>query len=236
MEKHYAELSNMAMLLLFASVLPFLGFFGYILFKSPVFSWVHHFRAERAFASKRYAKAAKLYDRLHDFESIRLGNVYAKKAALSYELCGQLRLARDWYAKAQDFHKVGTLLVEQGKVEEAIALYQEENLPQRLAQLYEDQENYLEAAKVYQDLKQSRKQENLYRKAMIKGDDAMAQEARLLLAQLYTQQQRTEEARRFFDEASAAMAHSDAYDHLGDLLTLRDQVEFNLMRASGPPQ
>jgi tetratricopeptide (TPR) repeat protein len=235
MEKYYAELSNIALLLLFASVLPFLGLFAYIVFKSPVFSPVHHWRAERAFRAKRYARAAKLYERLHDFESLRLGNVYAKKAALSYELSGQLRLARDWYVKAQDFNKVGALLIEQGKTEEAIALYTTENMPQRLAQLYEDQERYIDAAKVYQDLKQFRKQENLYRKAVIKGDEAVAHKARLLLAQLYTQQQRIEEARRFFDEASAALAHSDAYDHLSELLTLRDQVEFGLMRASGPP-
>ena len=70
---------------------------------------------------------------------------------------------------------------------------------------------------------------------MIKGDDVTSQQARLLLAQLYTQQRRLEEARRFFDEASTALAESDAYDHLSDLLTLRDQVEFALMRASGPP-
>lgn len=235
MERYYAELSNMAMLLLFASILPFIGFFAYVALKSPLLSPLHHWRAERAFAAKRYAQAAKIYDLLHDFEAIRQGNVYAKKAALSYELSGQLRLARDWYAKAQEHHKVGALLVEQGKVEEAIALYQAENLPQRLAQLYEDQERYLEAARIYQNLKQTRKQEALYRKAMIKGDEAMAQEARLLLAQHYTQQQRIEEARRFFNEASTALAESNAYDHLPHLLSLRDQVEFGLTRASGPP-
>lgn len=235
MEKQFAELSNLSMLLLVFSVLPFLGFFGYILFKSPVLSPLHHWRAERAFAAKDYPKAARLFDRLHDFEALRQGNIYAKKAALSYELSGQLRLARDWYAKAQDFSKVGALLVESGKVNDAIALYQSENLPQRLAQLYEDQERFVEAAQVYRDLKQARKQENMYRKAMIKGDDAKAQEARLLLAQLFIEQKRLEEARRFFAEASEAMASTDAYDQLSGLLQLRDQIEFSLLRAQGPP-
>lgn len=236
MEKHFAELSNISMILLVFSMLPFLGLFAYILIKSPVFSPVHHWRAERAFAQKNYAKAARLFDRLHDFEALRHGNIYAKKAALSYEMAGQLRLARDWYIKAQDFSKVGALLVESGKVDEAIELYQTENLPQRLAQLYEDQERFVEAAQVYRSLRQPRKQENMYRKAMIKGDDAKIQEARLLLAQLYLEQKRIDEARRFFSEASEAMADSDAYDHLAALLQLRDQVEFLLLRAQGPPR
>lgn len=234
MEKHFAELSNIAMILLVLSVMPLLAFFGYVVFKSPVFSFVHHWRAEKAFAQKNYTKAAQLYDRLHDFESIRQGNIYARKAALSYELSGQLRLARDWYIKAQDFSKVGALLVEAGKIEEAIALYQEENLPQRLAQLYEDQESFVDAAQVYKLLRQPRKQENMYRRAMIKGDDASVQEAKLLLAQLYLEQKRTEEAQRFFDEANTAMAESSAYDHLSALLKLRDQVELLLLRARGP--
>ena len=170
MEKQFAELSHLAMMLLLFSVIPFVGFLAYIFFKSGVFAPVYLWQANRAFEKKSYKKAAKLYEKMHDFEAVRKGNIYAKKAAQSHELSGALRLAREWYSKARDYAKVGALMVEAGQINEAIALYKEEDLPQRLVLLYEDQGQFLAAADLYHQLKQPRKEESVYRKAILKGD------------------------------------------------------------------
>ncbi len=232
MTKQFAELSNLSMILLVVSILPFMGFFAYVLLRSPLFSPVYVWRAKRAYKKKSYARAAKLYERLHDLEGVRKGNMYAKKAAQSHELAGQLRVARDWYAKAADYNKVGALMVEAGQIEDAIALYQQEKMPQRLALLYENQESFLEAAAIYRELKQPRKEESMYRKATFKGDPAGAQEAKLHLARLYHQLQRVEESRRFFEEASAAIENEPALQQSSKLLKLRDDVAFLLQRLT----
>lgn len=226
---NFASLMNIATLLLLLSALPLLCFIGYVIINSPIGAPLHKALAERAFAKKNYASAAKGFIKLHDLQANLEGDVYAKKAAQSLELSGNLREARRWYEMAEDWAKLGQLYLEAGQFDEALEIFEKHGLHNRLAQVYELQEQWLKVADIYEkQLKNPHKAEPMYRKALQSEDPETQITAQLSLARLLMAMQRREEAEKFFALAETTLNSSPQYVEFPALWDLHAQVQSSL--------
>lgn len=213
------------------AISPFVILLGYIIFNSPLAAPLYRSLAERHFKKKKYLPAAKLYQKLHHFQEHLEGLVYAKKAALAYEMAGSIQEALESYRRAQDWPKVGQLLVELGKIEQARELYREQGLHQRLALLYEQENQYLEAGQIYLfELKSLHKANSCLRRACDSSDPERRLQAHLHLSQVHLGLKRLSEARAEFELADREINSSPQFQEFPDLLQLRAQVQLQVER------
>lgn len=230
--QHVSSAMNLSMILLLVSFVPFVLFLGYVIINSPIGAPLFKGLAERQFQKKRYAKAAKNYIKLHDLQVHLEGLVYAKKAAQSLELSGNLRDARRWYEKAEDWAKLGQLSLEAGETEAAQAIFAEHGLYPRLTQIYELKEQWIAAGDVYwEHLKNAHKAENAFRKASHSPDPETKITAELKLALLYYRLKRQPEAEQCLASAQTQLQSSAQFIEFPDLLALHEMVQQNLARA-----
>lgn len=236
-ETHTAQLFNLSSLIFVGSIVPFTLFLIYVILNSPVATPILRIWAEQAFKNKNYRRAAPLYKKLDFFQAQLEGDIYLKKSALAYELAGSIQEALEAYRKAQEWPKVGQLLTELGKIEQAKEVYLENGLFQRLALLYEQEKNYLAAGKIYADQLQARhKAELALRRALDDSNPEVFLEARLLLVLLYVHMERFDEAQEQFQAANAVLESSVQYQEFPILIRLRDKAQFMLQnrQPKGP--
>lgn len=229
----YSTLINYSMLLmLLPGTLVIVGLV-YVLINSPMGSPVFRRLADSAFKRKNYLKAAQLYTKLHDLQVLMEGNVYARKAALSLELGGNLREAQRWYEKADDWAKVGQLMLEAGHRVQAIEVFKAHDLPARLALCYEQGNDHVNAGEVYElQLNNLRKAEQHYKKAAASTDRETYLQAKLRLARVYHQLKRAEDSQIALDEVSREISSSAQYQEFPELLALHRSVEQLLQQDS----
>jgi len=223
---------NLSMALLFISFVPLALFLGYIIFNSPIGTPIFRWLGERQFQKKQYAKAAQTYIKLHDLQVQLEGFIYAKKAALSLELSGNLREARRWYEKCEDWAKLGQLSLEAGETDAALEIFAEHGLHARMIQVYELKEQWIAAGDVYQEqLQNAHKAENAYRRASHSEDPETKITAELKLAQLYHQMQREQDARELLQSAQTQLQSSPQFVEFPDLLALHSAVREMIVGA-----
>ncbi len=220
---------NLSMALLFISFVPLALFVGYIVINSPIGTPIFKALAERHFQKKRYAKAAKAYIKLHDLQVQLEGPVYARKAALSLEFSGNLREARRWYEKSEDWAKLGQLSLEAGETQAALDIFVEHQLYPRMTQVYELKEQWIEAGDIYwEQLQNAHKAENAFRRASHSTDPETKITAELKLASLYHQMKRKEEAQALLERAQAQLQSSPQFVEFPELLALHETVQQNM--------
>lgn len=220
-----SSLINISALLLIGPMVILIGLIAYVLINSPLGAPLFKPMAEQAFRKKQYAKAAKLYIKLNDLLELMEGSQYARKAAQCFELGGNLREALRWYEKADDWTRVGQLLMEAGDYDKAAEVFAAHQLPAKLAHCYEQSEDFLRAGDVYEfQLKNLHKAEFNYKKAAGSPDKETLLEAKLRLARVYHRLTRSEDARGAFDDASREIASSPQYQEFPDLLNLQRDV------------
>lgn len=224
-----AQAVNLGFYLILACSLPLIGFFVYIVVNSPIFAPVFRILAAQAMKHKKYAWAAKFYSKLHFFQHEIEGLKYAKLAAQAYEFNGDLRKAQESYREAEEWPKLGQMLIEAGKMEQAKELFLEQQLFSRLAQVYELEEDDYQAAQVYHfQLNNLHKAESAYRRAMRASDTEVRLSAQLQLARLYHQRQRRKEAQALLQESLDEINSSPQFQEFPELLKIRDQVMLQL--------
>lgn len=221
-----SSLINLSAILLIGPIVLLLVCFAYVVIFSPVGAPLFKIMAESALKNKKYLQAARLYVKLHDMLELMEGTVYARKAAQSFELGGNLREAQDWYAKGEDWAKVGQLLMEAGQYAKALEIYKHHDLPARLAHCYEQLEDPLKAAEVYEkQLKNLHKAEMYYKKAAAFPDKEISLTAKLKLARVFLQLERLDEAQESMLEVSREIASSAQYQEFPELLQLLNDVK-----------
>lgn len=223
---HASSLINISALMLVLPMLVLIGLIAWVVINSPIGAPLFKPLAENAYKNKKYARAAKLYAKLHDMLELMEGGVYARKTAQCYELSGNLREAQRWYEKADDWAKVGQLLMEAGSLDRAVEIFREHNMPSKLAHCYEQIDDPLHAGEVYElQLKNYHKAEVMYKKAGASSDKETSLEAKLRLARVLHQLARAEDARHLFDEVSRELSSSVQYQEFPDLLGLQAEVK-----------
>lgn len=222
---NYSTLINYSMIFMLFPAFMMAAIIGYIILNSPMGAPVFRWLADSAFKKKNYLRAAERYAKLHELQVLMEGNIYARKAALSMELGGNLREAQRWYEKADDWVKVGQLLLESGKREQAIEIFKLHDLPARLAHCYEQSDDFLNAGEVYEfQLNNLRKAEQHYKRAANSQDRETFLHAKLRLARVYHQLERPEDAQSAYAEASREIESSVQYQEFPDLLALQAEV------------
>ncbi|MEZ0373131.1 MAG: hypothetical protein ACAI44_28830 [Candidatus Sericytochromatia bacterium] len=223
--EHYSALLNMSAILLVVPMSLLALGIAYILFNSPVGAPVYRRMADKAFQKKQYTRAANLYAKLHDLQVLLEGNVYARKAAQCHEFSGNLQEAQIWYEKADDWAKVGQLLMEAGAIERAIEVFRDHDLPSRLAMCYEQLQDHLNAGQIYEfELNNPHKAEVIYKKAVASKDKETSLLGKLMLARVYHRLTRSEEALSTLAEVSREIDSSAQYQEFPDLLDLQQRV------------
>lgn len=222
-------LVNFSAILIIGPILLVLAMVIWLILNSPAGAPFFKALAEWAFNSKQYQRAARWYAKLHEMQELIEGPIYARKAAQSYELAGNLREAQRWYEKGDDWAKVGQLLMEAGNHTQALEVFKSHDLPARLAHCYEVLQNYLEAGLVYEEqLHNLHKAEVFYRKASSSQDIETQLKAKLMLARIYHKLERQEDAQNFFDEVSRVLNSSAQYQEFPELLELHRGVKEKL--------
>lgn len=234
--ENVSSLINMSATLVLIPLILIIALFAYIILHSPIGAPVFKRLAEKAFQKKEFSEAARHYAKLHHLQELIEGTAYARKAALSYEMAGNLSEAVRWYGIAEDWGKLGQLYIDTGAMAQAIALFKEKRIPSRLAQCYEQIENYLFAAQIYQfDLQQMHKAELLYRKACQSDDKETLLTAKLMLANLYFHTERKAESLGLFEEVQMELESSVQYQEFPALLQLFNNLERLLQQIPTRP-
>lgn len=224
-----AQAVNVSLLLIILCSLPLFAFFIYIIVNSPVFTPVYKKWADRAMKKKKYAQAAKLYMKLHFFQHQLEGLKYARAAAQAYELNGNLSQAQDAYREAEEWAKLGQMLIESGKFAQAIELFQEHQLYTRLAQAYELQEDFLMAGKIHHhELNNLHKAESFYKRAQRHKDTETRLSAQLFLSLLFHQMNRSDESQEILSETESEINSNPQFQEFPDLLKLRERILFQI--------
>lgn len=220
-----AALVNVSMFLLLLSAIPFLAFVGYIAFNSPLSAPLVRRRADKAFRKQNYALAARLYTTLQDWQEHLEGNIYARKAAQSLEMIGSLREAIEHYRRAEDWAKVGQLLQETGQHEEAKQVYLAHQLFARLVLCYEQENNFLAAGRLYEEVLDKRhRAEQSYKKALSDRNPEVRLSAQLYLVRIYQTSERLSEAQALFAQVEQEMDSSAQFQEFPDLQALRARI------------
>jgi tetratricopeptide (TPR) repeat protein len=213
MQQQMASLINLSSILIILPLL-FLALviIGFILF-SPMGTPVFKSLAAWALKNKNYPLAARLFSRLYHWHEIVGGEVYARQAGAAWEQAGDLREALFFYQKGEDWPKVGQLLMETGRPEQAIEVFREHKLPARLAFCYEQMDNFLGAGELYElELDNHHKALRFYDKALqqehLSALDRIR--VRLLMARTSFRLGKKEESLGHFEFADAMLAKPDA--------------------------
>lgn len=214
MQQYAASLLNAsAILIVLPLVLLFLAITAFLLF-SPLGTPLFKLLAARALQNKNYPMAARLYERIYHWQELMPGSdVYAKQAAFAWEQAGDLRQALSFYQKGEDWGKVGQLLTEMGKMEQAIEVFREHKLPARLAFCYEQTGHFWGAGELYElELDNHHKAQRFYEKAL-QQDDLLPLDrirVRLLMARASFRLGKKEESQSHFEMAEALAAKPEA--------------------------
>jgi len=209
-----ASILNFSALMFFVPfsllVLLVLGFLIYSPLGTPLFKSL----AAWCLSKKKYAESAWLYSRVYHWQELMEGSsVFARQAAFAYEQAGNLRLSLEFYEKGEDWNKVGQLLMEMGKTEQALALFKEKKLPARLAFYYEQNENYLGAGELYElELNNSHKALRFYEKGLQQEKLPPLERirARFLLARVCFHLDKKEESYTHYGMAETLISRLDA--------------------------
>ncbi|MBT9548756.1 MAG: hypothetical protein IV090_25405 [Candidatus Sericytochromatia bacterium] len=214
MQQHAATLINAsAILIIFPLLLLLSAIMGLLLF-SPLGTPLFKLLAARAMQKKNYAFAARLYERIYHWQELMEGaDVYAKQAAFAWEQVGDLRQALAFSQKGEDWAKVGQLLIEMGKMEQAIEVFREHNLPARLAFCYEQTGHFWGAGELYElELDNHHKAMRFYEKSL--QQDTLSPldriRVRLLMARTAFRLGKKEESLSHFEMAEALLAKPEA--------------------------
>lgn len=214
MQQHAASLLNLSAVLIFLPLLLLAAVIAAFLLFSPLGTPLFKSLAAWALQKKNYPLAARLYQRIYHWQELIPGaEVYAKQAAFALEQAGDLRLALSFYEKGEDWAKVGQLLIEMGKMEQAIAIFREHKLPARLAFCYEQSGHFWGAGELYElELDNLHKASRFYEKALLQDELPPLDRVRvrLLMARAAFRLGKKEESLSHYEMAEALLAKSDA--------------------------